>query len=216
MRPRVVAIDGAAGSGKSTLARSLAGVLGLAYINTGWMYRAVAAAALEEGVGPDDEAGLASISREVRFTFAGDPPALEVEGWTEAALTSPEVERSVSAVARHPAVREVLRRIQRRLGEGGAVMEGRDIGAVVFPDAPVKVFLQAQAGTRVTRRAAERDLDPGAVAEAVSDRDARDARTNPLEPVADAVVLDTEGLGIDATLEAALDLVRERAPELMP
>jgi cytidylate kinase len=214
--PRVVAIDGAAGSGKSTLARRMAHALGLPYINTGLMYRAVAASALRDGVDPDDVHRLMEITRHLRFRLAGEPPSLMVEGWDEQELTTAEVEVTVSSVARHEPVRGILRAAQRDLGADGAVMEGRDIATVVFPDAPVKLFLRAAPGTREARRAAERDLAASQVARAVVGRDAQDARTNPLTPAPDAVVLDTEDLDVDQTVAAALRVVRERAPDLMP
>jgi len=213
---RVVAIDGAAGSGKSTLARRLAEALGLPYINTGTMYRAVAAAALASGVDPEDATRLKDLGRGLRFTLRGDPPALEVEGWPSQELTTPAVERAVSAVARHPAVREILRREQRRLGAEGGVVEGRDIGGVVFPEAPVKLFLRADPGARTARRAAERLVAPEIARATVGERDERDARTNPLEPVAGAIVIDTGTLDVDATFEAAMRVIREYAPELIP
>jgi cytidylate kinase len=214
MSARVVAIDGAAGSGKSTLARGLAAALDVPYVNTGLMYRAVAASALVAGVDVDDEAGLSDLAARLRFTVEGDPPELEVEGWRVDALTTPAVEETVSAVARHPEVRSILRRVQRQMGAGGAVMEGRDIGSVVFPDAVVKLFLRASADQRSARRAAERDAHGDAAREAVVERDRRDAATNPLDPVADAVVLDTGLLGIEDTLEEALRIVRSRAAGL--
>jgi len=215
--PRVVAIDGAAGAGKSTLARSLARVLSLAYLNTGSMYRALAAAAERHGVSPDDEEHLAGLIDGLRFRFVGDdPPELEIEGWPEAALRTFMVESSVSSVARHPGVRTRLCDLQRRLGQDGAVVEGRDIGAVVFPDAPVKLFLVAHPSARSSRRADERHVDDRSVAAALRARDALDARTNPLEPAAGAVVLDTTDLDVDETLEAALSIVGDLAPELLP
>jgi CMP/dCMP kinase len=217
-RPRVVAIDGTAGSGKSTVARSLAGVLGLPYVNTGLMYRALAAAALRAGVAPDDERGLLELATRLRFIVEPGPPgALEVEGYGEEALTSVDVESTVSTVAAHPAVRAHMRREQRALGTAhGAVMEGRDIASVVFPDAPVQLYLQARPDVRARRRADERARRPADVAAALEERDERDSRTNPHEPTPEAVVIDTTDLDRAATLEAALDVVRRRAPELMP
>src|SRR5262245_50733347 len=191
----VVAIDGASGSGKSTLARALASRLGLAYVNTGLMYRAVAATALRDGVDPDDAASLARIAERIGFrVMPGSPPALEVEGWTEPDLMTLEVEAVVSAVARHPQVRATLRRSQRDLGGAGAVVEGRDIGSVVFPDAPVKLFLEAAPAVRVDRRAEERGTATDQTADALLARDRRDARTTPPEAAADAVVIDTTTL----------------------
>ena len=210
----IIAVDGAAGSGKSTLARGLAHRLGVAYVNTGLMYRAVAAASIARGVGPDDAEGLVDLARGLRFTLAGtDPPALEVEGYGPDLLTTPDVESRVSLVARHPPVREVLRAVQRTLGAAGAVMEGRDIATVVFPDAPLKLFLRADPMRRVDRRADERDADTDAVRTSLERRDARDARTTPLEPAPGAIVIDTSDLSIDETLDAALEAVRRVWPE---
>lgn len=214
--PRVVAIDGAAGSGKSTLASGLATRLGLTYVNTGLMYRALAAAAIRTGVSPDDEEGLVELTRGLRFGLVpGAPARLQVEGYPEEVLTGPDVESTVSAVSRHPGVRELMRSAQRELGSRGAVMEGRDIGTVVFEDAPVKLFLVADPEARVGRRAEERGRHEGAVAEALRSRDARDAETNPFVPAPDAIVIDTGALDVEATLGEALEAIRERAPELL-
>src|SRR5207249_1148277 len=148
--PAIVAIDGPAGSGKSTLAAGLARALGVPYVNTGLMYRAVAARALEQGVGPDDERGLAAIARSLRFELsAGPSPELVIDGRSPGPeLTSGDVEAVVSEVASHPEVRAELREAQRVLGRGGGVTEGRDIGTVVFPDADVKIFLSASPQVR--------------------------------------------------------------------
>jgi len=216
---RVVAIDGAAGSGKSTLARTLAAVLELPYVNTGSMYRALAAAALRHHVQPDDASALLELTRGLRFIVRIDPPGeLEVEGYGVRELTSVEVESTVSQAASHPIIRAHMRREQRELGEAhGAVMEGRDIASVVFPDAPVKLYLRAPSELRARRRATERpDERVMDVATALDRRDDRDARTNPHEPTPDAVVVDTNDLDPQATLEAALAVVRERAPEMVP
>lgn len=215
-RPRVVAIDGAAGSGKSTLARGLALRLALPYVNTGLMYRALAAAALDAGVSTNDQEALTRLASNLEYRLTSEsPPTLEVDGWPAERLTTLEVESTVSAVARHPRVREVLRSAQRELGRGGAVMEGRDITTVVFPDAPVRLFLVADPGERAARRAGERQDREGVVVAALAERDRRDARTNPLEPAVGVVVIDTGVLDITAALHAALSVVRERAPELM-
>jgi CMP/dCMP kinase len=139
------------------------------------------------------------------------PPELKIDGRApEAVLSSAEVESSVSAVARHPEVREVLREEQRRLAVGGAVMEGRDIGSVVAPNADLKLFLRAQADERAGRRALERDRDPEHIARALGARDRQDARTNPFVPAPDAIVLDTTELSPDEVAHQALALVRER------
>jgi cytidylate kinase len=207
----VIAIDGPAGAGKSTLARALAVELGLPYVNTGLMYRSVAAAALSAGMDPQDAAALEDLARGLRFSVGdGEPPSLRVEGGPpQEALTSAEVEGVVSMVARHPEVRSVLRAEQRRLGAGGSVMEGRDIGTVVFPDADVKLFLLAEPDERAARRQTERGSDDPSVADALERRDALDGTTNPLVPASDARVVDTSGRGPKEVLEEVLALVRE-------
>jgi cytidylate kinase len=216
--PRVVAVDGAAGSGKSTLAKGLSSVLGLPYVNTGLMYRALAAAAIRAGVSADDERRLLELLRGLRFIVRLEPPGeLEVEGFEQRELTSVEVESTVSLVASHPVVRLHMRNEQRELGEAhGAVMEGRDIASVVFADAPVKLYLRARREDRATRRAAQRHGEPATIARALENRDERDARTIPHEPTPDAVVIDTSDLDVAGTLEAALAAMRERAPEMVP
>jgi cytidylate kinase len=210
----IIAVDGAAGSGKSTLARGLARMLGVAYVNTGLMYRALAAASLGAGVDVDDAEGLVDLARGLRFTLGGvEPRALQVEGYGPTDLTTRDVESRVSFVSRHPAVRTVLRDLQRALGANGAVMEGRDIATVVFPEAPLKLYLQADPDRRVDRRAGERGgADTGTVRDALVQRDARDARTNPLEPAPGAIVIDTTHLSIEETLDAALAAARRIWP----
>ena len=213
----VIAIDGAAGSGKSTLARGLAEALGLPYVNTGIMYRALTLAALDEGVDPDDGTALARLMSRLRFSLStGMPPEIEVEGSApSASLLSDRVEGEVSHVARHPEVRGLMREGQRALGLPGAVVEGRDIGSVVFPDAPVKLFLTAEPDKRGERRAEQRGVnDPEEVEEALLRRDTKDAKVNPFEPAADAVVLDTSDRTVDDTLRDAIAIVRDRLPEL--
>jgi CMP/dCMP kinase len=212
----VIAIDGAAGSGKSTLAFRLAAELGLPYVNTGLMYRALALRAHRESVSTEDGPALERLARAMSFELDSSvrPPELRIDGEPpEAALTSSEVESSVSAVSRHPEVRAVLRREQRRLAAGGAVMEGRDIGSVVAPGAELKLFLQASPDERVGRRALERDKDPQHVARALDTRDRQDARTNPFVPAPDAIVLDTSELSPDQVAQRALALARERGLE---
>jgi CMP/dCMP kinase len=221
--PRLIAIDGAAGSGKSTLARSLATTLGLPYVNTGAMYRALTLAALRRGIDVEDEDALVRLMDTLHFTLSSADPEesqpapreLWIDGATPSdELESADVEANVSAVARHPAVRAAMRAAQRALGEGGAVMEGRDIGTAVFPDAPVKLFLMAAPEERADRRVEERGSEQ--VAGALHERDRRDARVNLLVPAEDAVVIDTSDLDVDGTLRVALAAVAERSPELPP
>jgi cytidylate kinase len=210
----LIAVDGPAGSGKTTLARRLARLLEVPYVNTGLMYRALAAAAARTDTSIEDEAALVDLARNLRFTLVGrDPVELEVEGHDHDDLTSLDVEGTVSTVARHPRVRAWMREQQRALGARGAVMEGRDIATVVFPEAPIKLFLHAAHDARGARRASERGAtDEERVADALRMRDERDARTNPLEPAPDAVVIDTGELDVDETLERAVAEVRRVWP----
>jgi CMP/dCMP kinase len=203
-RGTVVVLDGPAGAGKSTLASRLAKRLGFPYINTGLMYRALAWRAIEEGVDPDDGGRLVQLAEDLDFSLgAGAVATLRIDGHEpDQALVSQEVEDVVSRVARHPQVRAVMRRVQRALGAHGCVMEGRDIGTVVFPDADVKFFLFAPPSLRARRRESERGGG-----EAVAERDAVDAKTNPLEPALDAHVLDTSVLSREDAFRKAAAIV---------
>ena len=213
-RPLIVAVDGPAGAGKSTLARRLAIALGLPYVNTGEMYRAVAARALATRTDPADDASLARLAASLRFRLA-DGPVRELRIDRPAGdppLTDPAVESVVSRVAAHPAVRSVLVRAQRSLGATGCVMEGRDIGRVVFPTADVKVFLSAASGVRASRRTFERG-GAAEAGEAVGRRDAADTETNPLVPADGAFVLDTTGRTPEESSAEALRIVRRAAED---
>jgi len=210
----VIAIDGPAGSGKSTLARALAAELALPYVYTGLMYRALTARALRNGLDLDDATALLEELRHCSFGLSAEAPAtLTIDARPpDSELTGDEVEASVSRVARHPQVRTEMVMAQRRLGEGGAVMEGRDIGSVVFPDAEVKIFLVADLEARATRRIAERG-GREELASALAARDERDAKVNRLEaPPEDAgfVVIDTTFEDADHVLAQARLLVRDR------
>jgi CMP/dCMP kinase len=200
----VIAVDGPAGAGKSTLASRLALRFGFPYINTGLMYRALAYRSIERGVDPDDAERLTRLAGELNFSLGdGSPRQLQIDGAEpDEALLSPAVEEIVSRVARHPPVREIMRREQRALGAAGSVMEGRDITTVVFPDADVKLFLQAPPSVRAGRR--ERERGAG---EAVAERDAIDVLTNPLVPPPDAHLLDTSALSKEQMFEAAAAVV---------
>jgi cytidylate kinase len=209
----IVAIDGPAGSGKSTLARRLAQTLDLPYLNTGLMYRALTLHALQRGVDPDDAYGLAALAREITFDldWGVRPPELTIDGSrARDQLQSADVESRVSRVARHPHVREVLRAEQRRLSDRGGVVEGRDIGTVVAPHADVKLYLQAAQSERISRRISERSALAEPVGDALSARDALDARTNPLRPADDAIAIDSTGMTSDQVYEKALAMIRAR------
>ncbi len=207
----IVAIDGPAGSGKSTVAAALARRLGFRYLDTGAMYRALTWLATQEGADLEDGAGLAELARAHPVSFGVDS-GVEVDGSdvTEA-IREPEIDRLVPGVARHQEVRAVMRERQRALGAvGDAVIEGRDIGTVVVPDAEVKVFLVADEAVRAHRRTADR---PGVGADELAAdlrrRDERDAVNT--QPAADAVVLDTTDLTIEQVLDRIEGLVAERA-----
>lgn len=210
-RGPVVAIDGPAGAGKSSLGRRLAEALGIAFLNTGAMYRSLAREALDRSVDTSDGSGLAIVAGNLSFSIdrGASPPGLLVDGRPPGDdLASPDVESVVSGVARHPEVRAVMRAEQRRLGLEGAVIEGRDIGTHVFPDADVKVFLHADPGERVVRRQTERGMENPTLAEALRRRDAQDAKTNPLVPAPDAQVVDTTGQDLDDVFNEVLAMVR--------
>jgi cytidylate kinase len=195
-RPTVIAIDGPAGSGKSTVAHLVAGRLGLGYVDTGATYRLVALRALERGVPLDDAPALAQLAAETmnRCTIA-DGGTLTCDGRPVGAeIRTPEVSEASSIVAAHPEVRSVLVAHQRKLvPAGGAVVEGRDIGTVVWPDAELKVYLDASADVRAERRGAQQGGNGEALTVELHERDERDAtrKVSAMRPAPDAVVVDT-------------------------
>jgi CMP/dCMP kinase len=209
-RNMIVAIDGPAGSGKSTVARALAAHLGYRYLDTGAMYRALTWLARRDGTQLEDGEALAALA-------VAHPVSVEADGTVEIAgedvsgrIRDAEIDRLVPVVARHPAVREVMRERQRALGStGDAVIEGRDIGSVVAPHAEVKVFLVADASVRAHRRTAERPgEDADSLAADLLVRDERDAANT--QPAPDAILLDTTDLTIDEVVARIAELVRER------
>jgi cytidylate kinase len=207
----IVAIDGPAGAGKSTVARLLAERLGFRHLDTGAMYRALTWLAQREGVSVDDGETLGELARAHPIGFDERQHVLIAAEDVTTAIREPEVDRTVSAVARHPQVREVMRERQRELGScGDVVIEGRDIGTVVVPQAEVKVYLIAEEEVRARRRREER---PGLAADALATdlrlRDERDAAR--MQPAADAVVIDTTELEVEEVVAQVEELVRVRS-----
>jgi cytidylate kinase len=215
----VIAIDGPAGSGKSTVARLLAARLGYLYLDTGAMYRAVALLALKDGVALDDSASLAALTKAARIHFAAEGRIVARDEDVSDEIRRPSVSAAVSEVSAHAVVRELLVEEQRHLAEGAdVVMEGRDIGTVVFPDAALKVFLTARPDVRAERRRKELVAkgEHSSAAETLAAIEARDTYDSsrtvaPLRRADDAVELDTSDLTIDGVVEALARLVAERS-----
>ncbi len=207
----IIAIDGPAGSGKSTVAKLVAEKLGFHYLDTGAMYRAVAFRALVDGVRLTDEERVGLIAENCEVSFAHDegealPTRVFIDGQdVTAAIRAPQVDDAVSAVASLQRVRAAMVKQQRRIGaQDDIVIEGRDIGTVVFPDAELKVFLTASPEERSRRRAAQQAaqgvlVDPAGVRDAIDKRDLADSTRQiaPLTPAPDARVIDTTGLSLD-------------------
>jgi cytidylate kinase len=221
----IVAIDGPAGAGKSTVARQLARRLGFTIIDTGAIYRSVALAALKAGVPWDDDQGLGKLlDQGLGLTFDGERVLLRGEEVAEA-IRTPEITRGASVVSARPVVRQKLLQLQRDLGWSaprGAVLEGRDIGTVVFPDAQVKFFLTASDAARARRRHAEL-ADKGLqvpLEEVLTDQRRRDKDDTeraiaPLRAAPDAVVIDTTGLDLDEVVERCFREASSRLKHLI-
>jgi cytidylate kinase len=222
--PLTVAIDGPAGSGKSTVARRVAAALGFTYIDTGAMYRSLALRALQTGVDSRDEAALAALAQTMRISFSpltreGKQQVVVDGEEVTAAIRTPEVSQLTSMISALPAVRRIIVAQQRRMGAEaarGVVLEGRDIGTVVFPDAGVKIFLTASPEERARRRLAElraqgAQSDYAQVLAAQQERDARDSQRadSPLKAAPDAVLIDTDGLTIDEVVARILARIAE-------
>jgi cytidylate kinase len=208
----VIAIDGPAGAGKSTVARAVAGELRFTYLDSGAMYRCVALAALWDGADLDDGEAIGSLAEGLEIGLDG-PRVLLGERDVTGEVRTPEVSAAASRVSVHPRVREAMVARQRQLiAAGRYVAEGRDIGTVVSPEAPLKVFLTASDEERARRRAAQTGENVDAVLAAQRLRDARDTEREhgALRPAEDAVALDTTGLALDEVVARVVALARER------
>ena len=214
----VIAIDGPSGAGKGTIARALAARLDYRHIDTGAMYRAVAWKALHDGLDLRDEAPIASMSERAQLDL--DDGRVLIDGHdVSQAIRTPEVDAAAAAVARHPMVRRVLVARQQQMGAGGGVvMEGRDIGTVVFPGADLKIYLDASPEERARRRAndpAHRRSTPAALADiatALAERDRSDATraVSPLAMAPDAIHIETTGLAVEAVVERVMAEIEQR------
>ena len=215
MRPLIIAIDGPSGAGKGTVARAVARELGYRHVDSGAMYRAVGWKALHDGVPLDDEMAVPALAERARIEMAGTSVTIDGSDVTRA-IRTPEIDRAAAAVARLPRVRRVLVARQREMGAvGGIVMEGRDIGTVVFPDADVKVYLDASPEERARRRASDpaHSGPPVAVSDVatlLTERDESDrTRTaSPLYAAADAHIVDTTGKSVDDVVAEVMAVVR--------
>jgi len=219
MRRLVITVDGPASAGKSSASRALALRLGYAYVDTGAMYRAVGVVAHERGVPLDDDAALEALLAALRFELREGGGGMAVDGRDlSQTIRRPEAGELASRVSTRPIVRERLVALQRGLGApGGMVMEGRDIGTVVFPDAPLKFYLTAAPTERARRRAAElrargEAVDEAALAVDLAARDHRDSTraVAPLRPAADAELLDTTDIGLDEVVRRMEAVARAR------
>ena len=209
-RSRVITVDGPAGAGKSSASRALAGRLGYRHLDTGAMYRAVTWLAMQRGVDLGDAKALAALAHAEPVRF-DDADRVWIAGTdVTASIREARIDRQVPVVAAHPAVRAVMRDRQRQLAESGdVVMEGRDIGTIVVPDADVKIYLSADSAVRAKRRQAERpDIGGDALVTDLRRRDERDAPR--LRPAADAEQIDTTDLQVDDVVTRIEQLVQQR------
>jgi cytidylate kinase len=213
----IIAIDGPSGAGKGTIARALAARLNYRHVDTGAMYRAVAWKTIETGLDLRDEAAVAALSEGARFELEGGRVIIDGTDISHA-IRPPEIDAAATTVARYPAVRRVLVARQRDIGRtGGVVMEGRDIGTVVFPDAEVKIYLDASPEERARRRAndpAHRSTTAALaeVATALAERDRSDSTraASPLSMAADAILIETTGVAVESVVDRVMAIVDER------
>ena len=212
----IIAIDGPAGAGKSTIAKALAKNLGLRYLDTGAMYRAVTFAALETGILLEDEAAVAVLAKSCEMSVTEDYVMINKMDATKA-IRGPVVTKAVSLVATNSDVRNELRSRQRdwAIQNSGGVIEGRDIGSVVFPDATLKVYLTASPIVRAKRRVAQDGGDVDQIAAEIAERDQRDSTRadSPLTKTTDAVIVDTSDQTIEAVVSHLKKLVIQANPE---
>lgn len=213
MTPIVIAIDGPAGAGKSTIAKALAAKLHLAYLDTGAMYRAVTFEVVRRGIGAMDGPSVARVAREIRLEQTNDSVIVNGTDATSAIRTA-EIDSAVSHVAANSEVREEMRTRQRQwiTEHGGGVVEGRDIGSVVFPDATLKVYLVASAQVRAERRVAQHGGDVSEIARSIVERDERDSNRDdsPLRRMPDAVIVDTSGRSVPEVVTEIVRLLQDR------
>jgi CMP/dCMP kinase len=215
----IVAIDGPAGSGKSAVGKRVAARLGLPFVDSGLMYRAIACLARERGIDLADGAALARMAHGVKIYVDGPTVRVDDKDYT-GRVYDPELSEGASRVGKVAGVRLALVAQQRRMGRGGVVMAGRDIGTVVFPDSPHKFYLTASVEERARRRAAQIEArgeraDPEELRKEVLERDRRDSQrsVSPMRPAEDAVILETDDMTLEEVVEEVVRQIRERCPE---